>query len=169
MIERPRKSKKREVLRAVIEGVAGLTPISSFLARLYQTTHPSGAEQDRERWQGEVTEQVNGLDAQQGLIEGKVADLARRPTVIAEVETDANGNPRSGFGITSITDFGTGVRGIHLAEDASDPHRVIIEPNGALTDVVAKRSSGFCVLTTSGNGAAIDKALSIEVRGIKPS
>lgn len=55
----PAADPKREVGRAVIEAVAGIEPVTGFLTRLYQTTHPPRSARDREIWQQAITERTN--------------------------------------------------------------------------------------------------------------
>ncbi len=55
----PSADPKREIGRAIIEAVAGIEPVTGFLTRLYQTTHPPKSVRDREIWQQAITERTN--------------------------------------------------------------------------------------------------------------
>src|SRR5215210_2425666 len=71
-IKAPEPDKKREGIRAVFEAVAQIDPVTAGLTRLYQTTHPSKAEQDRQCWQEAISERTNEhsgrLDQHENLI-----------------------------------------------------------------------------------------------------
>lgn len=53
---------KRDVARAIVEGVAGFEPVTGMLARLYQVTYPPKSVQDREDWERSITERSNEQD-----------------------------------------------------------------------------------------------------------
>lgn len=55
----PSADPKRELGRAVIEAFAGVEPVTGFLTRLYQTTHPPQSARDREIWQQAITERTD--------------------------------------------------------------------------------------------------------------
>lgn len=57
----PIENKRHAVLRAVVEGLVGLTPVGGVLSRLYQTTHPARFAREVEQWQGDITATVNEL------------------------------------------------------------------------------------------------------------
>lgn len=58
-IKAPDADKKREGVRAIVEAVASVEPVTAALTRIYQTTHPPKSETDRQLWQEAVSERTN--------------------------------------------------------------------------------------------------------------
>jgi hypothetical protein len=127
MVKPPRRYPKRNAVRALIEAATQFDPssISGALARIYQTTHPSAAERDRERWELEITDQAN------------------RHSVIASGDIEAT-QIRQSYGIIGVTDNGTGDLSVHFDETAEGTYHVSLEPQGEYR-VVDKKASGFRV------------------------
>jgi hypothetical protein len=63
-IDAPRPDAKRELTRAVAEAIAQTNPLTGGLARIYQTTHPSKSEQDRQAWREAISTRTNENSAQ---------------------------------------------------------------------------------------------------------
>ena len=55
----PEADRRAAVLRALLEGTAGLIPVGGLLARLYQTTHPPQFERALQAWRVALSDQVN--------------------------------------------------------------------------------------------------------------
>lgn len=63
MIKAPEPNTSRVAIRAVVEAIAQITPITAGLARLYQFTHPSALEEEVQAWQREVSDALNDHEA----------------------------------------------------------------------------------------------------------
>jgi hypothetical protein len=103
--------------------------------RIYQTTHPSEAEQDRERWAQEVTDGLNVLLRGHGVL----ASGAVSPTELS-----------NGHGITSVTDHGTGDWSVAFDTVPDMPYHVSVDVRGN-AHVVEKTTLGFRVKTSEGD------------------
>ena len=173
MIEPPKKNANKEVARAIVEALAQATPITSFLARLYQTTHPSETEQDRLRWSVELTDRVNDLpalnDLRQLSEELKAVplrtELQRTRPIIAKGTIEPNSGFR-GYGVSSIADIGTGEWTVNLIEAAEctmdDPYHVSVELPEGRANVFNKSLTRFEV-RTSESAEAIDTPINFVV------
>jgi hypothetical protein len=58
-IEPPSRCVGRELTRAAVEAAAEMVPGGSTFTKLYQVTHPPKADQEREAWQGAISERTN--------------------------------------------------------------------------------------------------------------
>lgn len=64
-IERPSKSQAGDLTRSISKAVLGSIPgAGAFLAEAADQCLPDASARDRERWEGEITESVNGLEVQ---------------------------------------------------------------------------------------------------------
>lgn len=71
-IERPKKSPKNKAARQIVKAAAGSVPYAgAALAEAAEAFFPNHESQDRERWEGDVTEGVNHLH-------GRVDDIDER-------------------------------------------------------------------------------------------
>lgn len=59
----PQSDPQRKLARVIFDSVVGLLPGGSALARIWQFSHPPKSEQEREAWQGVISERSNEHDA----------------------------------------------------------------------------------------------------------
>ena len=151
MIKPPKKNIKKDVARALVEGVAQSNPLAGALARLYQTTHPSESEQDRDRWAQEVTDRINHLPSP--IIASGHVELT---ALVAD------------HGISSVTDNGTGDWHVNFDTAAQDIfYHVSMEVPRGQANVSNKTATGFRV-RTSEDGQLIDTEFNFAVIGQHP-
>jgi hypothetical protein len=134
MIKQPFRDSRRDVFRAFAEAFAQLTPLTGFLTRIYQVTHPSKGEKDRQRWENEITRELNNL----------LAPSSQGVFAWGRISFES-GWIDDGQNISSVADYGTGDVFINLATIPDNDYQISIEPNGATIDIVEKSPSGFRV------------------------
>jgi hypothetical protein len=102
-IQRPSANKARATWRATIEALASFIPYGGALVRILRTTHPPKSDQDRDRWQGEITERTNEntgrLDQHEELLSPK-ATLSGVTAQLVSALAQAPGDGMRGKGQT---------------------------------------------------------------------
>lgn len=151
MIEPPKTHPRRRAFRAVVEALAQLFPPTSFLARIFQATHPSPEESDRERWEGEATSAINQLTAS-----------TRRKIEHMEVVGGFRDGPR-GFwaksGISSVTDAGIGLFSVgFMSPMADEDYHVSLTLSSGRGFVTAQTRHGFSMRLVDDAGRPAEPA-----------
>lgn len=81
----PRPDPRQAVLRALLEGAAGVTPLTGFLARLYQTTHPSAFERALEAWRAALSDEVQSHAQKIAALEARFEPALRLSALAVEL------------------------------------------------------------------------------------
>lgn len=55
----PAKHATKDLVRGSVEAIVEMVPGVAILTAMYRETHPSGTDQSRDRWEGEVTDRSN--------------------------------------------------------------------------------------------------------------
>ena len=121
-------------MRACIEALMQVTPITAGLARLYQETHPPKSQEDLLRWIDDVTTELN-----------HVAELV--PIISGSVTMGSNPISLSSHGVSSFADSGTGDYFVTFLETITTPYHVSIWADNATAIVTEKSSNGFRIKT----------------------
>ena len=131
MVEGPKRDQRREARRAMSEALAQTIPLTAGLARLYQTTHPSESEIERQRWESDVTDELNKRSSE------KVITFGRIDFDGSKYSSDHTQN------VSSFIDEGVGILHVNFAVHIEEPYIVEIQADHGDVAELQKNAYGF--------------------------